>query len=386
MNEPIIKSYHYLQSQLRSHALSLRTHRRQLSESRPRYAEADQYYINGQLYKRYRIIVTGHGCSRPFCTMCPFPNEAMGQSRGKLSNNNVVMQIKRELNDIDNPEIVCIYNDGSFFSDAEIPPISRASILRLIKRSKAKMLMVESLPEFIDENSIKESLKALGDNVQLIVGVGLQSSNRIIRELCIATSVTEEVYRNAINILNKYNIGIKTYLMFKPPFLTEEEACNDVIESAIFAGNFHPIDITICPTRIVPGTVVYDLYSRNLYFAPALVSLAASINVLRSQGLNTRVSLFNVASSDIPSITPVTCQTCGPINIKSLFEYSENLDKDSKLLTYCSSCSKYADQEHKLDFFNQSLVSRVNAYLDLLKGKNMHNQIESKRKDCLETS
>jgi len=296
--------------------------------------------------------------------MCPLPNESLAHRSSKVTGQLAIAQVRHALQSVDKPEMVCIYNDGSFFAEAELIRETRLAIVDLVRASGATVLMVESLPEFINKTTVGEVAARLSGRTQLVVGLGLQSADRIVREVCIASPVTEDAFRRALSVLSRAGVDAKTYLMFKPPFLTEDEAVSDVLSSVAWVSELGTVDITVCPTRVASGTVVHDLYRLGLYSPPALVSVAQAMQCLHDSGLHARVSLFNVASSDFPSITPRVCASCGPRTVAALTEY--NRDPRPGILNGvgCNACAAAACREIEDDVFCLQLEQRICAYLE----------------------
>ena len=143
--------------------------------SRPRIADVDTYRFRGERVSRLRVILRGAGCSRPTCTMCPLPNFGVGRRHGP-SGDQLVAQLDAALETHRGCEMVSLYNDGSFFAPAELSVTARRRLLAGVRAGGARLLMVETLPQFVDEAVIRETQELLGD-VHLIVAIGLQSAS-----------------------------------------------------------------------------------------------------------------------------------------------------------------------------------------------------------------
>jgi radical SAM enzyme (TIGR01210 family) len=345
---------------LRNDVLARRTNVVGRSPYSPRFSEADTYKLKATVYKRLRIILRSNGCSHPTCTMCPLPNEAIRLSSYRVSAKNYVEQIRSTIESNDPCEMLCIYNDGSFFSSHELPMEARQQIYRLVRESGCRYLMVESLPVFITRSVLNEARTFLKD-VRLAVGVGIQSFDEEIRRLCIASPVQMDDFLNAHHLLRKFNCDTKTYLLLKPPFLTEDEAIADCISSAHQLNELLADDITICPTRVAHNTVVSRLYELGAYVPPALMSV---VDVLRAipVGCNARVSVFNVHSSDMQAAPPLTCDGCRERTLNALLAY--NIDPSTAHLEnlHCAQCRAKA-RACDGHWRNLKLQDRVQMYL-----------------------
>ena len=342
--------------------VSKRQKRIDVTSSRPRFVEMDDYQFEGRVYKRLRIILRSNGCSVPVCTMCPFPNEGIDQNVHKVTASDYLRQIKSALSEHTGYEIVSIYNDGSFFAPEELPSKVRNAIYSLIAEQNCCYLMVESLPNFISRSAIADATKAL-NNTALIVGIGLQSSSKTVRDVCIQSPFTSEQFLNAINTLQEFHVRIKAYVLLKPPFLTEAEALYDATRTAIWLLRNSIEDVTVCPVRAAPGTVVYDLYSLDLFKPPKLTTLVRCLHDIKALARPVRISLSNIGSPDLHSITPHGCEDCESRILDILKDYNRNPYLVDLGNEYCKECNTRILLQDPIEFRTRSLLERVEFYL-----------------------
>lgn len=352
-----------IRSRLRRRVIHLRVASRARPGSNPRFVETDLYRYRDDVYRRLRVILRNRGCCRPFCTMCPLPNEGTRWAGSGQPELDATAQFRIALNANAGAEMICIYNDGSFFADGELLPAIRSRILSMVRMSRAKHCIVESLPEFLTASSVAEAIRDLGSSVGLTVAIGLQSADAFVRETCVATTVTEQSFLDGIAVLKQAGAEVKVYLMFKPPFLSEEEAISDCIYSVRRVRELDVQDITLCPTRVAPRTVACDLMRLGLFIPPALRSIVRALRLLHAEGLRARVSLFNVQSSDFPSVTPRACVVCNDSILSALQAYNRDPKADAPLQTECSSCSLKPPLEDQ-SFFELGLRERILSYLE----------------------
>jgi archaeosine synthase beta-subunit len=334
-----------------------------------RFYEADHYRFQGISYHRIRIILRSNGCSQPTCTMCPLPNEGIPISKYRIQANDYVMQVRSVLKSHSPCEMLCVYNDGSFFSTQELPTVARQQIYQLACEYNCRVLMVESLPVFINSAVLAEARASL-KNIKLVVGMGLQSFDDTVRDLCIASPVQLESFLKACNTLRAFDCGIKVYLLLKPPFLTEDEAILDCITSVHKLRHFYIDDVTICPLRVGRGTVAERLQTLGMYRPPALSSLAEVLRRIPGDS-RARVSIFNVNSSDIPTTTPITCEHCLNPILHALTEYNNDPVATNLTDVHCDHCEKEA-RKYDCAFRDCSLEQRLQLYFQ----KNGHSHSE----------
>jgi radical SAM enzyme (TIGR01210 family) len=294
--------------------------------------------------------------------MCPLPNEALDSKRSVVLADDYVEQVRSALLEYPSCEMVCLYNDGSFFADQELQIEARQAIYQVLVGYGCRVLMVESLPAFITDGCLKDARRALTD-IQVIVGIGLQSASAEVRELCINSTVREDDFIKAIERLASHGFGRKAYVMLKPPFLTEEEAIKDASATMIWLKAHNVQDITLCPTRVASGTVVSELFKRGWYSPPMLTSIGECLKNVHQLSCHARVSIFNVHSSDFQAHTPSGCLECEQQLINRIQMYNRNpLSVDPNTI-FCLKCSTVARDRDPISFRNLSLRERVQNYI-----------------------
>lgn len=219
-----------------------------------------------------------------------------------------VDQLKRdfETNPVKEIDIISIYNDGSFFADSEISQLQRTKIAELIGELDIPNIIVESLPQFVTPDRISPFLEKI--NSRLTIGIGIQSANDFVRQVCVGTSFTLRQFEAAVSTANSLGVGIKPYVMIKPPFLSEAEALTDVRLTVRYLSGMGVNNATLCPTRIAPNTLVEKLYKNGAYSVPdPYTVLAALRNAL--EWLDARIALVNLTAEDFSSVTSTSKRT-----------------------------------------------------------------------------
>ena len=245
------------------------------SLDRPQSVQNDYIRTKDGPRLRCRIILTAHGCSVATCTMCPLPDEAVDGAI-PVTLDNWLNQIRGALHGCPSISTLTLFHNGNFFADREVPKEWRTAIFDYLRGTYVEELVVECLPQYLTEERLKHARKCLGP-IRLNVAIGLQSSSRLVRELCISSTCLEDTFQDAVRRLHAQGDEAQAFLMFHPPFLTIEESMWDLRESIKYvqAARVTP---TICPMRIAPNTVVADLASKGLYEAPNLWYLYEVLN------------------------------------------------------------------------------------------------------------
>jgi hypothetical protein len=96
-----------------------------------------------------------------------------------------------------------------------------------------KMLVLETRPEFVTEEKIKEISNLIPDK-HVGISIGLEIKDDFYRTICINKGFTLNQFEHAANIIKKY-LNLRSYVLLKPPFLTEKESIYQAIETINYA-------------------------------------------------------------------------------------------------------------------------------------------------------
>ncbi|MDI6708415.1 MAG: archaeosine biosynthesis radical SAM protein RaSEA [Candidatus Thermoplasmatota archaeon] len=222
--------------------------------------------LDGKVVDTLVIILRTRGCKwalQSGCSMCGYINEA---AQVDVSDENLLLQVEGAMRNYRNEKIVKIYTSGSFLDTDEISENAQTKILEFV--SRAEKVVIESRPEFVN----KEHLSKLIKKCNLEIALGLESSNPLILEKSINKGLKLEDYVRAAKIINELGIKLRTYILIKPPFITEEEAIVDAVNSAKFASKYSQT-LSFNPVNIQKNTLVEYLWKRKEYRPPWLWSV-----------------------------------------------------------------------------------------------------------------
>jgi archaeosine synthase beta-subunit len=356
----------HLRQGLSKIALGIRRHRIQVGTlSQPLSFIDYDFYEGGRTYKRKKIILAARGCTAATCTMCPIPNEAYYGLNLNFIPDDFLRQFYSafETEPIDSYQLVSVYNSGNWFANREIPQGARQAIYQAIAHSRCEGIMVESLPQFVTPQAIAEAKEHLGDK-RLIVGIGLQSADDFIRNVCINTTCTKVQFERASHLLWENGYTSKVYLMIKPAFLTEREAVTETIQSIQYVTALGYEDVSICPTRIAPYTVVAELAKRGMYTPPSLWSTIDILNVVGNDSLaRARVACLDVDGKDSDTVYPHNCPSCTSLILEALKAF--NVTRDLSIVNSLD-CSCRKDHLTGMALVDERpLDKRIKAFLDL---------------------
>jgi len=152
-----------------------------------------------------------------------------------------------------------------------------------ILEKKTRKVIVESRPEFVN----KEKLKKLSQLCNIEIAVGLESANNDVLKYSINKGFGLKDYIRAAKIIKNF-CSLKTYILLKPPFLTEKEGIKDAINTVEIAGKYSST-ISFNPVNVQKNTFTEFLWKRNEYRTPWLWSV---IEVLKESKKITKARLI----------------------------------------------------------------------------------------------
>jgi radical SAM enzyme (TIGR01210 family) len=237
--------------------------------------------INGK-GKEFTIILRTKGCSWALgdwggCSMCSYIQDSLIR---EITPKNIIDQFEfaltKKLDEINNSMdnyVIKLFNSGSFLDDNEIPNEARKHIFNKIAEiPKITEIVIESRVEYINEEKVKE-INDLSNGKYLEIAIGLESTDDHIRNNYVNKGLEFKAFLNAIKLLKKYNLGIRVYLLLKPPFLNEQAAIDDCVKSIEDLINLNVNTISINPVNIQKDSYVEYLWRQNRYRPPWYYSL-----------------------------------------------------------------------------------------------------------------
>lgn len=251
--------------------------------------------------KEFTIILRTKGCSwalgeKGGCSMCGY----IGDSNiDPVKSEQIIHQfdyaISNSIDDILSSKedfVLKIFNSGSFFDEDEISEEVRNYIYDKVKNmGKIKEFIVESRAEYIKESHLKTIGQTLKDK-HVEIAIGLESVSNHIRNYYINKGLLYEDFLGAVELCKKHDIGIRVYLLFKPPFLNEQAAIDDCVHSVNTLINLHVDTISINPVNIQKNSYLEHLWHQNRYRPPWFYSLFKALKKIilsRKDGFSTRI-------------------------------------------------------------------------------------------------
>jgi hypothetical protein len=295
--------------------------------------------LDGKIINRLIIHLYSRGCSwvdqTGGCSMCGF--YAGTSTSQHITKENYSLQLKNALKKYDMSEypIVGIYNAGNLLSEKEVSTNALIEICSIIaQHSTIKRILVESKLEYIDVDKLQEMQRILGD-IKIELGIGVETINEKIRDLCINKPFPNTLLEKKVELLRSIGVIPKTYLLFKPPFLTEQESIDDFVHTVKALRELGVTEIDCESMTIQKHTLVEELWNRDMYRVPWLWSLISMIDRTATQDyppVYLTPFRYNVSAMD----SPRNCDVCTDRVTDAIFDYQKGeLEKDELLKLTC---------------------------------------------------
>jgi hypothetical protein len=277
--------------------------------------------LNDKIIDAFVMIFRTRGCSWALnsgCSICGYFNDSMWEN---VSNNNLLTQFDTAMKSYSGQKFVKIFTSGSFLDDKEINPNVRKEIFGKLIETVDKV-SVESRPEFITDGKLSE-IKEGFKSKTFEVGLGLETASDFIREHCLNKGFTFNDYKKAAKTLKKHNVKLKTYVLIKPPFLTEKESINDAINTV---DKIKTITDTVSfnPTNVQRNTLVNFLWQRKQYRPAWLFSVTEILKESRKITGDVKIKCDIAGGGSIRGAH--NCKSCDCKFLNAIAEFSLSQD------------------------------------------------------------
>lgn len=289
---------------------------------KPLAAWKSKEHHTGEILDCLTIIFRTRGCRHNRCRMCGYRFEryAAGMRRVELAAllrqqlASVLQQYPRE-----DYAMVKIFTSGSFLDDDEVPPEARDAIAEAFR---GKVVIAETRPEYVTADRAADLISLVDDGTHampLYVAIGLETTNDFIREKCIDKGFSYRDFLQATGEAHAAGAGVKTYLLMKPPFLTEGEAVEDMNRSIREAARHSEIlSLNLCTVQ--SRTEVEYYWKRGAYRPPYLWSV---LSVLLSADMHLLCDPLGGGQQRGPH----NCGVCDREIVAGIRDYSLNGDR-----------------------------------------------------------
>ncbi len=224
------------------------------------------------------IILGTSGCSHFHaggCSMCGYNLDP----RAGVTSADIGAQFAKAVDQLGEVKFLKVYTSGSFLDDHEVPGECADEVLRYCADHGSRLLF-ETRPEFVTEARLDHLFKM---HDKLEIALGLESSNDAVLKYSINKGFSKDDYERAADLIRGRGAGLRTYVLLKPPYLTEAEAVADAVSTMRFASKFGGT-ISLNPVSVHKGTIVEKMWKTWSYRPPWLWSVLEVLNATRDLG------------------------------------------------------------------------------------------------------
>ncbi|MFC1599080.1 radical SAM protein [Patescibacteria group bacterium] len=281
--------------------------------------------------RRWVLELPGAGCEwykeSGGCTMCAFGQSTQDYTfGGRLYPNFMFMLLFRYAYSFVKklePELLYIYNGGSFLSDKEIPAKTQLAIMKFVaKHPTIGKILVESRADLVTAEKLALYKKAVGSK-QVQIALGLESANDQVRNGCLKKGLPKKAFEQAIKLCHDQGFPVFAYVFLKPHCLDEKAAIEDAVESIKYCFSVGVDEVSLSCAFVQRGTILEELYDKGEYLPPTLWSVIEVIQRTASLG-PVRIGLFD---DDPPPIAiPQNCTKCTKQVMSAISDYRSSHD------------------------------------------------------------
>jgi radical SAM enzyme (TIGR01210 family) len=253
---------------IKENILNLRMPRNAVNPLRPyAFLVEPEYSSDGHVEDVATIFLTNKEC--PFhCVMCDLWKNTTIE---RVPTGAIPEQIQFALNTLPAASHIKLYNSGNFFDSQAIPPEDLPIIAGLV--SGFRTVIVENHPRLCNKR-VSDFQQMCGTQVE--VAMGLETSheptlNRLNKQM------TTSDFARATEFLLQHDVRIRTFILLRPPWTSEEEGIDRAIHSVRFAFDCGFNCCAIIPTRAGNGIMDY-MEESGEFESPRLSSLEAVMN------------------------------------------------------------------------------------------------------------
>ena len=224
---------------------------------------------SGQVVSSATILLTNKECAWR-CLMCDLWKNTTTQT---VPSGAIPRQIDYALAQLrSRPEQIKLYNSGSFFDPAAIPPADYPAIARTV--AFAKHVVVESHPRLVEGKALRFRDLLSGS---LEVAMGLETVHpQVLPRLNKKFELAH--FSQAAGFLRDNGIAVRAFVLVKPPFMDEAEGWEWAVKSAVFALSCGATVVSLIPTR--PGNGALErLMAAGEFSPPQLATLEKALEL-----------------------------------------------------------------------------------------------------------
>ena len=279
------------------------------------------------------VILRSKGCAwwwKSGCTFCGYFNDV----RDDVSADDMFSQwdyAKRKTNQFEGCQMVKVYTSGTFFEDRENPPEWQEVVLKethemglhLVVEAQAQMCTPEKIAWVASRHP------------GCTVAIGLEAYDDSVLRFHVNKGFTTKQWHRAVEMLRENDLRVKTYLLFKPPFMSEGDALVHTTAWLVEVAKYSD-EVSVNPMNIQKNTIVDRIFRNKEYRTPWLWSLVEMIKRAHEEldGTSCRIIVHPTAGGKIRGAH--NCGSCDSEVVAAIERYSVSGDTDEFNHLECS--------------------------------------------------
>jgi radical SAM enzyme (TIGR01210 family) len=313
------------------------------------WSEQDRY--NDTLIDAFVIILRTKGCSwarQSGCSMCGYFNDSLWTH---VAAEDLIKQYTFAMQSYRGEPVVKLFTSGSFLDTSEMPIAVQHHIINDLS-DKVQKISFESRPAYVTKKRL-DTLSKDTTNIDVELGIGLETANDTVRMHAINKGFTFDDYLNAAHLIKEHGMLLKTYVLIKPIFLTEQASIQDAI-GTVTAIKAITDTVSFNPCNVQRNTMTEYLWKRHAYRPPWLWSV---LDVLeKSSHLSQQVRLQCDVAGGGSKRGAHNCGKCDTQVLAAIKEFSLTQDTAPLLSLNCPCKEQWLDQLDLEQFTFGSIV------------------------------
>lgn len=208
------------------------------------------------------VFLTNREC--PFrCLMCDLWTHTTDEM---VSEGAIPAQIDFALDRLPPARHIKLYNSGNFFDRKAIPPSDYDAIAARV--ANFDTVIVENHPKLCGEACVDFRDRLHG---RFEVALGLETAHPTVLDR-LNKRMTRDDFHRAVAFLRAHDIDVRTFILLRPPFMSEAEGVEWALRSIEFAFDAGVQTCSVVPTR--PGNgMMQQLADEGHYAPPSMESI-----------------------------------------------------------------------------------------------------------------
>lgn len=233
-----------------------------LIELRKSVKPSDMAFRIRQSTNLTQLVFFTKGCNNAKSGSCIFCNYGIGKSEPSFDDidnafNNLPKNFEKLLLD-------CL---GSFWDKNELSAEKRKYIYSKTQELSLKRLIIETHYQTVNAENLKE-FKSYFPNTQLIIEMGLESSNPKVQKECLNKIIDLDKLKKTMDLIHSYGILVDLNVIYGLPFLGLSERKKEFQDTLVWANNNGADNIIVFLMYVPQTTILEELYNQGEYILP----------------------------------------------------------------------------------------------------------------------